>query len=84
MKPSYIVKKKSTVNKYLQLSSSVVDQYCFNADPDLNVDADQDPDPDWHQNDADPHAYPHPSFSSTHVGNLNFFAFSHYIGIFWK
>jgi len=52
--PSYIVKKKSTVNKYLQLSSSVVERHCFNADPDLHVDADQDPDPSWHQNDADP------------------------------
>jgi hypothetical protein len=35
-------------------------------DPDLHVNADPDPDPDWHQNDADPHADPIPSF--THVG----------------
>jgi hypothetical protein len=36
----------------------------FYADPDPNfhVDDDPDPDPDWHQNNADPHADPNPSF----------------------
>ncbi len=56
-----------------------MDQHCFDADPDLNlnfhVDAAPDPDPDpgpvWHQNDADPHANPTPSF--THVGKSYFF-----------
>jgi hypothetical protein len=32
---------------------------------------DPDPDPDWHQNDADPHADPTPSF--THVGKSDIF-----------
>jgi hypothetical protein len=52
----YRKQKKSTVNKYLQLSSSVVDRHYINADPDpdFHVDADQDPDPGWLQNDADP------------------------------
>jgi hypothetical protein len=36
----------------------------FYADPDL----DPNLDPDWHQNNADPHAYPTPSFA--HVGKL--------------
>jgi hypothetical protein len=36
--------------------SFVVDRHRFNADPG----------PDWHQNDADPHTDPTPSF--THVG----------------
>jgi hypothetical protein len=69
MEPSYIVKKKSTVNKYLQLSSSVVDRHYINADPDPNfhVDADQDPDPGWHQNYVDP------TLSFTHVGKSDFF-----------
>ncbi len=72
--PSYIVKKKSTVNKYWHLSSSVVDRHSFNAVPDFRVGA--DPDPDWHQNDADSHADPNPSF--THVGKSDFyFYFSH-------
>jgi hypothetical protein len=34
-----------------------------NPDPDFYVDADPDPDRDWHQNDADPHADPTPSFT---------------------
>jgi hypothetical protein len=32
-------------------------------DPNFNFDADPDPNTDWHQNDADPHAYPTPSFT---------------------
>jgi hypothetical protein len=36
------------------------------SDTDPNFQVDADPDTDWHQNDADPHADPTPSF--THVG----------------
>ncbi len=57
-----------------------MDWHCFDADPNPNfhVDADPDPDPEWHQNEADPHADPTPSF--THVGKLEyFFTFSHSI-----
>ncbi len=52
------------------LFSSVVDKQPFYADPDPNfhVDVDPDPDPDWHQNNADPHTDPTPSF--THVLTL--------------
>jgi hypothetical protein len=52
--------------------SSVLDQHRFDAVPDLNfdVDADPDPDPDWHQNDADPHSDPTPSF--IYVGKSDF------------
>jgi hypothetical protein len=35
----------------------------LDSDPTLHVDAVPDPDPDWHQNDADPHADPTPSFT---------------------
>ncbi len=38
------------------------------SDPNFYADADPDPDPGWHQNSADPHADPSPSF--TPVGNL--------------
>ncbi len=45
----------------------------MNLDQDFHVDVDPDPDPDphWHQNIADPHVDPAPSF--THVGTSNFF-----------
>jgi hypothetical protein len=45
--------------------TSVVDRHRVDADPDPNfhVDADPDPDPDWHQNDADLHGVPTPSFA---------------------
>ncbi len=44
-----------------------MDRHRFDADPDPthHFDADPDPDPYWHQNNADPHADPTPSF--THV-----------------
>jgi hypothetical protein len=51
-------------------TDSVVDRHRFDADPDQNfhfgADPFPDPDSDWHQNDADPHADPTPSF--THAG----------------
>jgi hypothetical protein len=51
------------------VTGCVVDRHRFDADPDtvpnFQVDAGPDPDPNWHQNDADPHADPTPSF--THV-----------------
>jgi hypothetical protein len=63
---------------------SVVDPHRFDADLDPNflVDADLDPNflvdadlvPDRHQNDADPHADPTPSF--TNVGNWKIRIFS--------
>ncbi len=63
-------------------STSVVDRHRLDADPgsdpNFNFDANPDPDPDWHQNDADPHAGPIPSF--THIKNLFFFiTYSHTI-----
>jgi hypothetical protein len=44
--------------------SSVLDWHCVDADPEPNFYFDADPIPDqhWHQNDADPHAYPGPKF----------------------
>ncbi len=55
--------------RYLSPSAgSVLDR--AGPDPDFHVDADPDPDPDWHQNDADPHADPFPSF--THAGELEY------------
>ncbi len=41
-----------------------MDGHRFDADPDHNfhIDVDPDPDPDRHQNHADPHAEPTPSF----------------------
>ncbi len=42
----------------------------FDADPDPNFHVDADPDPDRHQNNADPHADPTPSF--TYVGKSEF------------
>jgi hypothetical protein len=52
--------------------------------PNFHVDAYPDPDPDldsadWHQNEADPHADPTPSF--THAGKSEYFfvTFSHSI-----
>jgi hypothetical protein len=52
---------------------SVVDQNCFEADPEsdpnFDVDADPDPVPDCHQNNADPLA--DPTLSLTYVRNLN-------------
>ncbi len=53
-----------------------MDRHRFHADPDPNFhfDADPDPDTDWHQNGADPYAYPSPSLA--HAGNFNnFFTF---------
>ncbi len=53
-----------------------MDRHRFKADPvpDQNFHVDADPDrerdPDWHQNNADPHANPTPSF--THVGKSEF------------
>jgi hypothetical protein len=35
----------------------------FDAEPDTDH-ADPDPDPNWHQNDADPHVDPIPSFTN--------------------
>jgi hypothetical protein len=58
----------------------VVDRHRFDAvpdsDPTLHVDADPDPDPDWHQNDADPHADPIPSFTPVEEVT-GFFTFIH-------
>jgi hypothetical protein len=49
-----------------------VDRHRFDAESDpkttFHFDADPDLDPDWHQNNADPHADPTPSFA--HVGKL--------------
>ena len=47
-------------------NTSVVDRHCFDADldpdPNFQYDADPDPDPDRHQNNADAHVDPTPSF----------------------
>jgi hypothetical protein len=43
------------------------------SDQDPNFHFDADPDPDWHQNNADPHADPTPSF--TNFGKSHFFYF---------
>jgi hypothetical protein len=60
--------------------TSVVDRHRFDADsdavPTLHVDADPDPDPDWHQNNADPHADPSPSFTPVEEVR-GFFTFIH-------
>ncbi len=52
-----------------------MDRHRFDADldPDPSFLIDVDPDPDWHQNDADPHADPTPSF--THVGKSEYFVY---------
>jgi hypothetical protein len=48
------------------LNTSVVDRHCFDADldpdPNFQYDADPDPNPDRHQNNADAHVDPTPSF----------------------
>jgi hypothetical protein len=54
-------------------TNSVVDRHRFDADSDLSflVDDDPGPNPDCHQNDADPHADPTPSFTHD-VGKSEF------------
>jgi hypothetical protein len=51
-----------------------MDRHRIDADPDLKYHVDADSNLNWHQNDADPHVVPSPSF--THVGKSKF-VFSH-------
>ncbi len=55
----------------------VVNRHRFDADPDLdpNLYVNADPDPNWHQNEADPHAYPTQSLQMLEKKNT----FSHSI-----
>ncbi len=48
-----------------RLKASVMDRHRFDTDPDPDFQVGADPDPDGHQNAAEPHADPSPSF--THV-----------------